>query len=59
MHPADFSFGKQEKKLGWNSLPAASVIFENCRVPVRDLVGSEGEGFKIAMKALDGGRRHK
>jgi alkylation response protein AidB-like acyl-CoA dehydrogenase len=50
------SFGKQEKKLGWNSQPTAAVIFENCRVPIGNLVGNEGDGFKIAMKALDGGR---
>ena len=50
------SFGKQEQKLGWNSQPTAAVIFENCRVPATNLVGKEGEGFKIAMKALDGGR---
>jgi len=50
------SFGKQERKLGWNSQPTAMVIFENCRVPVSNLVGQEGDGFKIAMKALDGGR---
>jgi len=50
------SFGKQERKLGWNSQPTAMVIFENCRVPVSNLVGKEGDGFKIAMKALDGGR---
>ena len=49
-------FGKQEKKLGWNSQPTAAVIFENCRVPAANLVGKEGDGFKIAMKALDGGR---
>jgi alkylation response protein AidB-like acyl-CoA dehydrogenase len=50
------SFGKQERKLGWNSQPTAMVIFENCRVPASNLVGKEGDGFKIAMKALDGGR---
>ena len=50
------SFGKQERKLGWNSQPTAAVIFENCRVPTANLVGQEGDGFKIAMKALDGGR---
>jgi alkylation response protein AidB-like acyl-CoA dehydrogenase len=50
------SFGKPERKLGWNSQPTAMVIFENCRVPVSNLVGQEGDGFKIAMKALDGGR---
>jgi alkylation response protein AidB-like acyl-CoA dehydrogenase len=50
------SFGKKEKKLGWNSQPTAAVIFENCRVPVTNRIGAEGEGFKIAMKGLDGGR---
>jgi alkylation response protein AidB-like acyl-CoA dehydrogenase len=50
------SFGKKEKKLGWNSQPTAAVIFENCRVPVANRIGAEGEGFKIAMKGLDGGR---
>ena len=50
------SFGKAEKKLGWNSQPTAAVIFENCRVPAASLVGKEGDGLKIAMKALDGGR---
>jgi alkylation response protein AidB-like acyl-CoA dehydrogenase len=50
------SFGKQEKKLGWKSQPTAMVIFENCRVPVANLVGSEGQGFRIAMAGLGGGR---
>jgi alkylation response protein AidB-like acyl-CoA dehydrogenase len=50
------SFGAQEKKLGWKSQPTAMVNFENCRVPVANLVGSEGLGFKIAMAGLDGGR---
>ncbi len=50
------SFGKKEKKLGWNSQPTAAVIFEDCRVPVENRIGAEGEGFKIAMKGLDGGR---
>jgi alkylation response protein AidB-like acyl-CoA dehydrogenase len=50
------SFGKQEKKLGWNSQPTAMVIFEDARVPVENRVGEEGEGFKIAMAGLDGGR---
>ncbi len=50
------SFGKLEKKLGWNSQPTAAVIFEDCRVPVENVVGSEGDGFTIAMKGLDGGR---
>jgi alkylation response protein AidB-like acyl-CoA dehydrogenase len=50
------SFGAQEKKLGWKSQPTAAVMFENCRVPVENLVGQEGEGFRIAMAGLDGGR---
>jgi alkylation response protein AidB-like acyl-CoA dehydrogenase len=50
------SFGKQEKKLGWNSQPTAMVIFENARVPVGSRLGEDGDGFKIAMKGLDGGR---
>ncbi|MDO8607641.1 MAG: isobutyryl-CoA dehydrogenase [Phaeospirillum sp.] len=50
------SFGKQEKKLGWKSQPTASVILEDCRVPVANRIGAEGDGFKIAMKGLDGGR---
>src|SRR5258708_5848632 len=50
------SFGKKEKKLGWNSQPTAAVIFENCRVPVANRIGEEGDGFKIAMMGLDGGR---
>src|SRR5215468_9337054 len=50
------SFGKQEKKLGWNTQPTAMVIFEGCRVPVANRLGEEGDGFKIAMAGLDGGR---
>src|SRR6516162_5381507 len=50
------SFGKKEKKMGWNSQPTAQVIFEDCRVPVANRVGGEGEGFRIAMAGLDGGR---
>ena len=50
------SFGKQEKKLGWNSQPTAAVVFEDARVPVTNLLGREGEGFKFAMMGLDGGR---
>ena len=50
------SFGKKEKKLGWNSQPTATVIFEDCRVPVTNRLGDEGDGFKIAMMGLDGGR---
>jgi len=50
------SFGAPEKKLGWKSQPTAMVNFENCRVPVENRVGAEGQGFKIAMAGLDGGR---
>ncbi len=50
------SFGAREKKLGWKSQPTAMVLFENCRVPVANLLGQEGEGFRIAMMGLDGGR---
>jgi hypothetical protein len=50
------SFGKKEKKLGWNTQPTAMVIFEDCRVPVANRLGAEGGGFKIAMMGLDGGR---
>jgi len=50
------SFGKKERKMGWNSQPTAAVIFEDCRVPVANRLGEEGEGFRIAMKGLDGGR---
>jgi len=50
------SFGKLEEKMGWNSQPTSMVIFEDCRVPQSNLLGKEGEGFKFAMKGLDGGR---
>lgn len=50
------SFGAPEKKLGWNASPTAQVIFEDARVPVANRVGEEGDGFKIAMAGLDGGR---
>jgi hypothetical protein len=50
------SYGAQEKKLGWKSQPRAILMFENCLVPVSNCVGSEGQGFKIAMAGLDGGR---
>ncbi|MFW2829247.1 acyl-CoA dehydrogenase family protein [Sphingomonas sp. ID0503] len=50
------SFGAQEKKLGWNTQPTALVSFDGVRVPVENRVGAEGEGFRIAMMGLDGGR---
>ncbi|XP_037533509.1 isobutyryl-CoA dehydrogenase, mitochondrial [Nematolebias whitei] len=50
------SFGKKEKKVGWNSQPTRAVIFEDCAVPVANRLGKEGQGFSIAMKGLNGGR---
>ena len=50
------SFGANEKKMGWNAQPTAVVSFDDCRVPVGNLVGQEGDGFKYAMAGLDGGR---
>lgn len=50
------SFGAQEKKMGWHSQPTAAVMFDDCRIPASNRVGEEGEGFKIAMQGLDGGR---
>ncbi|HLY55244.1 MAG TPA: acyl-CoA dehydrogenase family protein [Stellaceae bacterium] len=50
------NFGKQERKLGWNSQPTSAVIFEDCAVPAANRLSEEGDGFKIAMTGLDGGR---
>merc|ERR1712039_268030 len=50
------AFGKNEDKLGWKSQPTCAVMFEDCRVPVANRLGEEGEGFKFAMRGLDGGR---
>ncbi|XP_067909858.1 isobutyryl-CoA dehydrogenase, mitochondrial isoform X1 [Heterodontus francisci] len=50
------SFGKKEKKVGWNSQPTRAVIFEDCVVPISNLIGKEGDGFSIAMNGLNGGR---
>lgn len=57
--PADakgISYGRKEEKMGWNSQPTRSITFDGVRVPAAHLLGSEGDGFKLAMKALDGGR---
>lgn len=51
-----FSFGKKEQKLGIRSSPTVELVFENCRIPVTNMLGEEGSGFKVAMKTLDGGR---
>jgi alkylation response protein AidB-like acyl-CoA dehydrogenase len=49
-------FGKLEDKLGWHSQPTAMVYFENCRIPITQRIGEEGQGFKMALSALNGGR---
>ncbi len=57
--PADakgINFGKKEEKMGWTIQPTALVSFDNVRVPAANMLGKEGDGFKMAMKALDGGR---
>ena len=51
-----FSFGKKEAKMGIRSSPTMELVFENCRIPGDNLLGQEGQGFKVAMKTLDGGR---
>jgi alkylation response protein AidB-like acyl-CoA dehydrogenase len=48
--------GKEEKKMGLRASDTTDLIFENCRVPAENMLGKEGDGFAIAMKALDGGR---
>jgi alkylation response protein AidB-like acyl-CoA dehydrogenase len=51
-----FTFGKKEKKMGIRSSPTMELVFEDCRIPETNLLGMEGEGFKVAMQTLDGGR---
>ncbi|MFC7786655.1 acyl-CoA dehydrogenase [Rossellomorea sp. GCM10028870] len=51
-----FSVGKKEKKLGIRSSPTTEIVFEDCKVPKENMLGNEGDGFKIAMMTLDGGR---
>ncbi|MEX0644088.1 MAG: isobutyryl-CoA dehydrogenase [Parvularculaceae bacterium] len=50
------TFGALERKMGWNSQPTAIVNFEDCKIPLANRIGEEGEGFKFAMAGLDGGR---
>ncbi|MBM6590959.1 acyl-CoA dehydrogenase family protein [Brevibacterium sp. RIT 803] len=50
------SFGPNEQKMGWRAQPTRQVIMENVRVPKENLLGEPGQGFKIAMSGLDGGR---
>lgn len=57
--PADtpgISYGRKEKKMGWNSQSTRPIIFENVAVPADHILGEEGQGFKLAMMGLDGGR---
>lgn len=57
--PADMAgigYGRKEEKLGWNSQPTRGIVFEDVRIPAANRLGEEGEGFRIAMKGLDGGR---
>lgn len=51
-----FKAGKKENKLGMRASETVEMIFEDCRIPAANLLGKEGEGFKQAMKVLDGGR---
>jgi alkylation response protein AidB-like acyl-CoA dehydrogenase len=50
------TYGRKEEKMGWNSQPTRAITFEDVRVPARQRLGEEGQGFRIAMKGLDGGR---
>lgn len=57
--PADsagITYGRKENKMGWNSQSTRPITFENVQVPIENRLGAEGEGFKFAMKGLDGGR---
>jgi alkylation response protein AidB-like acyl-CoA dehydrogenase len=51
-----FDFGKREEKMGWHASPMRELLFEGCEVPAENLVGEEGQGFVIALSALDSGR---
>lgn len=57
--PADaagISYGRKEEKMGWNSQPTRSITFDEVHIPAGNLMQEEGQGFRIAMKGLDGGR---
>lgn len=57
--PADapgISYGRKEEKMGWNSQPTRTISFDNVRISADHLLGNEGEGFRLAMRGLDGGR---
>lgn len=57
--PADsagITYGRKEQKMGWNSQPTRTISFDNVMIPASHLLGAEGEGFKIAMRGIDGGR---
>ncbi|MBY0470781.1 acyl-CoA dehydrogenase family protein [bacterium] len=51
-----FQYGKREKKMGWHTSHTMELIFQKCKIPAENLVGKEGDGFKVAMTALDSGR---
>ncbi|HMN81195.1 MAG TPA: acyl-CoA dehydrogenase family protein [Burkholderiaceae bacterium] len=53
---AGIRYGRKETKMGWNSQPTRAITFDDVRVPATHLLGDEGDGFKIAMRGLDGGR---
>lgn len=55
-HSEGISYGKNEHKMGWKAQPTRTIHFKDVKVPAKNLLGSEGEGFKFAMKGLDGGR---
>ncbi len=57
--PADtpgISYGRKEEKMGWNAQPTRMITFDDVRVPVTHRLGKEGDGFRLAMMGLDGGR---
>jgi alkylation response protein AidB-like acyl-CoA dehydrogenase len=51
-----FDFGKREEKMGWHASPMRELLFDDCAVPAGNLVGEEGQGFRIALAGLDSGR---